>query len=171
MRRVLVVAWLTTLWVILWRDVSVANVLSGLLLGVLIELIKPWRALGQKHHSVRPGALVVFVGYFAWKLLEANVVLAREVLTPRNSIETGVIAVRLGPCSDLVVAIVANAISLTPGTLTLEVRREDVPTLYVHVLHLHDISAARADVEKLTDLVNAAFPTASVVPKDEEGAI
>lgn len=171
MRRILIVAWLTTLWVILWRDLTVANVLSGLLIGVLIELSKPWRALGQKHHSIRPGALAVFVAYFAWKLVEANVVLAREVLTPRNSIETGVIAVRLGPCSDLVVAIVANAISLTPGTLTLEVRIEDVPTLYVHVLHLHDVGAARADVEKLTDLVNAAFPTESVVPKDEEGAI
>lgn len=169
MRRALVVAWLTTLWVILWRDLTVANVLSGVLIGVLIELARPWRALGQKHHTIRPGAFVLFVAYFVWKLVEANVVLAREVLTPRNSIETGVIAVRLGPCSDLVVAIVANSISLTPGTLTLEVRREDVPTLYVHVLHLHDIGAARADVQKLTDLVNAAFPSWTTVPKDQEG--
>jgi multicomponent Na+:H+ antiporter subunit E len=169
-RGVLVVTWLTILWVILWRDLSIANVLSGILIGALVELAKPWRSLGQKHHTIRPRALVVFVTYFVWKLLEANIVLAREVLTPRNSIETGVIAVRLGPCSDLVVAIVANAISLTPGTLTLEVRREDVPTLYVHILHLHDIGAARADVEKLTDLVNAAFPSWSVVPKDQEGA-
>lgn len=170
MRRALVVTWLTILWVILWRDLSVANVLSGALIGVLLELARPWRALGQKNHTVRPVSLAVFVGYFAWKLLEANVVLAREVLTPRNSIETGVIAVRLGPCSDLVVAIVANSISLTPGTLTLEVRTEDVPVLYVHVLHLHDVDAARADVEKLTELVNAAFPSGSTVDKDEEGA-
>lgn len=171
MRRILVITWLTALWVILWRDLSTANVLSGLLIGVMIELARPWRALGQKHHSVRPGALAVFVGYFAWKLLEANVVLAREVLTPRNSIETGVIAVRLGPCSDLVVAIVANTISLTPGTVTLEVRSEDVPTLYVHVLHLHDIGAARADVEQLAARANAAFPTEGGASGDEEGDI
>lgn len=164
MRRLVAVAWLTLLWVIMWRDLSVANVVSGVLIAVFIESARPWRALGQRHHTVRPLRLLIFVGYFIWKLLESNVVLAREVLTPRNSIETGVIAVPIGPCSDLVVAVVANAISLTPGTLTLEVRQEERPTLYVHVLHLHDVEAARADVLTLTRLVDAALPSRATVP-------
>jgi len=160
-RRVLVVAWLTALWIILWRDLSVANLLSGLIIGILAEVVRPWRALERAHHRVDPIALARFVVYFLWKLLESNIVLAREVLTPRNSIETGVIEVALGPCSDLVSAIVANAISLTPGTLTLEVRRSESTRLYVHVLHLHDVDAARRDVATLTRLVNAAFPAIS----------
>lgn len=161
MRRVFVVVWLTGLWIVLWRDLSVANLLGGLIIGILAEVARPWRALGPAHHRVDPIALARFVVYFLLKLVESNVVLAREVLTPRNSIETGVIEVSLGPCSDLVAAIVANAISLTPGTLTLEVRRSESTRLYVHVLHLHDIDAARRDVATLTRLVNAAFPVTS----------
>ena len=172
MRRLLVVVWLTALWVIMWRDLSVANVLAGVAIGLVAEVGRPWRAVGQHGHRVRPLALLSFVGYFLWKLVESNVVLAREVLTPRNSIETGVIAVPLGAHSDLVVTIVANAISLTPGTLTLEVRREETPTLYVHVLHLHDVEAARTDVATLTRKVEAAFPSSATVagapiPADE----
>jgi multicomponent Na+:H+ antiporter subunit E len=174
MRRVLVVAWLTALWVVMWRELSAANLLAGLAIGTVAELARPWRALGQREHAVRPLALLSFAAYFLVKLVESNIVLAREVLTPRNSIETGVIEVPLGACSDLVVTIVANAISLTPGTLTLEVRRLETPTLYVHVLHLHDVGAARRDVARLTAKVNAAFPSARTVPDgpvpaDEEG--
>lgn len=162
MRRVLVIAWLTGLWIVLWRDLSAANLLSGLLIGALAEVARPRRALGLARHQVRPVALAGFVVYFLWKLVESNVVLAREVLTPRNSIETGVIEVSLGPCSDLVATIVANAISLTPGTLTLEVRSDGSTKLYVHVLHLHDVEAARRDVATLTRLVSAAFPVVAV---------
>ena len=164
MKRLLVVVWLTILWVVLWRELSAANVLSGLVIGTLAELARPWRALGQRSHTVRPLALLSFLGYFLFKLVESNIVLAREVVTPRNSIETGVIAVPLGAHSDLVVTIVANAISLTPGTLTLEVRRAETSTLYVHVLHLHDVDAARADVARLTAKVNAAFPSRDTEP-------
>ena len=164
MKRIFVVVWLTVLWVVLWRELSVANVLGGLAIGTVAELARPWRALGQRSHTVRPLALLSFLGYFLVKLVESNIVLAREVVTPRNSIETGVIAVPLGACSDLVVTIVANAISLTPGTLTLEVHRGDTPVLYVHVLHLHDVDAARDDVARLTAKVNAAFPSWDTAP-------
>ena len=169
MRRILVVVWLTVLWIVLWRDLSAANVLSGVLIGTLAEVGRPWRALGPAEHRVRVVALAKFLLYFLWKLVESNVVLAREVLTPRNSIETGVIEVTLGQCSDLVATIVANAISLTPGTLTLEVRRVEATRLYVHVLHLHDVEAARQDVATLTRLVNAAFPVVGASSPAEPG--
>jgi multicomponent Na+:H+ antiporter subunit E len=52
---------------------------------------------------------------------------------------------------------VADAVTLTPGTLTVEVRREPVPVLYVHVLHLRAVEDVRADVHRLRDLAERAF--------------
>ncbi len=159
MRRLVVIGWLTVLWIVLWRDVSVANVLSGLVVSVAVSagLSLPWAGGGRSRHRVRLVAASRFLVYFAWKLLEANVVIAREVVTPRNRIQTGIIAVTLPVCSDQVVTLVANAVSLTPGTLTLEVRGSQPCTLYVHVLHLHDVERAREDVRTLARLAVAAF--------------
>ncbi len=158
MRRgpVLMLVWLVVLWVVLWRDVSVANVASGVLLAVLtaqgFTVDTP-----ASSHRIRPLQAAVLLGYFLWKLVEANLVLAREIVTPRNSIETGIVAVPLVGASDLVATIVANCVSLTPGSLTLHVRREEHPTLYVHVLHLHDVQDARREVLALHDRVRAAL--------------
>ncbi len=155
MNRALTVAALTVLWIVLWRDPSVANVLSGVVIATVVSTIP---ARPGAHHRVRPVALVRFVAYFLWKLLEANVVLAREVVTPQNSIHTGIIAVPLPGYDDFVVTVVANAVSLTPGTLTLEATRTPEPVLYVHVLHLRDLDAARGEVLAMAVRAAAAFP-------------
>ncbi len=154
MTRAFTIGALTLLWLVLWRDPSVANVLSGVLVAAVVSTI-PARA--GTRHRIRPVALIRFIVYFGWKLLEANVVLAREVVTPQNSINTGIIAVALPECSDLVLTIVANAVSLTPGTLTLEVSHAPHPVLYVHVLHLRDIDDARNEVLAMAFRVAAAF--------------
>jgi hypothetical protein len=54
------------------------------------------------------------------------------------------------------ITLLANAVSLTPGTVTLEAT-EDPPTLYIHVLHLKTVEAVRADVRNLEGLAIAAF--------------
>ena len=155
--RVLAVAWLTGLWVLLWRDASIPNILGGLVIGGLCVLLSPGRP-GAIEHRIRPLAFLKFLGVFAVKLVEANIVLAREVVTPENHIKTGIVAVPIPGASDLVLTIVANAVSLTPGTLTLDTRLEPEPTVYVHVLHLHDLDRARAEVVEIADLVQAALP-------------
>ena len=117
------------LWVILWRDLSIANVLSGLVVGVVVTTL-PRR--DEARHRVRPLAVLRFLGVFAVKLVEANIELAREVVTPTNSINTGIVAVPIPVESDAVVTLVASAVSLTPGTLTLETTSCPDPVLYVH---------------------------------------
>lgn len=159
MRLLAPVAWLTTLWVLLWTELSLANVASGVVVALGVVVAQPGSRRLPERHRVRFVPLLVLAGYFVWKLVESNITIAREVVTPRDHIAAGVIEVPLRPCSDLAVAIVANVLSLTPGTLTLEVRNLATPTLYVHVLRLHDLDAARADVEKMANMVDAAFPS------------
>lgn len=166
MSRVVGVVWLTLLWVLLWRDAHPVNIAGGVLLGVV--LVSFGTREGSSGVRFRPVAAAKFVVVFAYKLLEANLVLAREVVTPRNSIETGIVAVPLPGFSPLLVTLTGNAVSLTPGTLTVEVVTEDEPVLYVHVLHLHDIEHARADVRQIGRLLRDAF--GSDAPDPEEAA-
>jgi multicomponent Na+:H+ antiporter subunit E len=110
----------------------------------------------------RPLRTLHFAGYFAYKLVEATIVVARTVIVPRDRIRTGIVSVELRGCSDAVVTIIADAISHTPGTLTLEVRREPL-TLFIHVLHLSDVEQVRRDVRKLEVLAVRAFGTADAL--------
>lgn len=167
MNRAVTVVGLTLLWLVLWRDPSIANVITGLGVAVVVSTI-PCRS--TLRHRIRPVATIRLAGYFTWKLLEANVVLAREIMTPRNSINTGIVAVPLTGSSDFVVGVVANAVSLTPGTLTLEATGHPDPVLYVHVLHLRNIDHARDEVLAMAARAAAAFPSAPQ-PIDPPGVI
>ena len=160
-------AWLVIVWVALWEDASAANLLSGLAVGSMLILVFPMRPRGVPG-KFRPVPAIRFAGYFVWKLVEASAVVTWEVLTPTNRINEGIVAIPIRGVSDTLTTLVANAISLTPGTLTLEVRQE--PTvLYVHVLHLSDIEAVRREVQHLEVLAIRAFGSLQAVTVAEAG--
>jgi multicomponent Na+:H+ antiporter subunit E len=72
--------------------------------------------------------------------------------------------------SDLVTTVLADAISLTPGTLSLEVR-QDPPMLFVHVLHVRDAERVRRDIHRLQQMVIRAIGPADAVEElDRSGA-
>lgn len=154
MTRLVRLLWLTVIWVALWADLSVANVLSGLVVGGIVVLtFDTWRR-GQV--IVRPVRAAKFAGYFLYQLARSSLVVARTIISPRDRIRTGIVAVPLLGCSEAVVTLVADAISLTPGTLTLEVRQEPL-TLYVHALDVRDISVVQREVRILERLAVEAF--------------
>ena len=160
MMRVVRVAILVILWLALWSDVSVANLLSGVLLaGAIVTVFDTWR---PGTVVVRPVHVVRFALHFVVKLVLASLVVARTVVTPRHRVNTGIVDVPLRGCSDAVATLIADTVSLTPGTLTLEVRRDPL-TLVIHVLDVRGVEQVRADVRRLEVLAVKAFgPPAAV---------
>lgn len=158
--------WLILVWVALWEELTFANLASGVVVvAVLLALFTP--PAGRPEVELRPLATARFLAYFAWKLVEASAVVAWEVVTPRNKIVEAVIAVPIRGVSDTVTMIVANAISLTPGTLTIEVA-SDPDVLYVHVLHLREVDAVRREVLQLEAMAIRAFAPAAAVDRTTE---
>ena len=161
--RPVLVGWLVVVWVALWGDLTFANLASGVLVAVLLTVFLP--ATGDRGRTTQEGARIHplaalhFAGWFAWKLVEANVVVAWEVLTPRNRINEGVVAVPLHGVSDGLTTLVASCVSLTPGTLVLDLDRDPL-VLYVHVLHLRTMEEVRAEVQTLEHLAIRAFGSA-----------
>lgn len=156
MRRLTSVVWLAAVWVALWEDLTWANTLGGVAAGLVVIWAVPLSGT-DFDRRVRPLHLLKLVAYFWWKLVEASVILAWEVLTPRNRINAAVVAIPLITRSSGIATLVANMVSLTPGTLTLDVD-PDTMTLFVHVLHLESVGTSRAEVLRLERLAVAAFP-------------
>lgn len=149
--RILVLA---GIWMALWSDLSIANALSGLAIALGITVIFAPHPPGQL--IIRPIHQLRFALYFAWMMAQSTVVVARAVVSPHEAVHTGIVAVPLHGCSDAVVTLIADAITLTPGSLTVEVRREP-PVLFVHALDLRDVEGVQATIRTLEVLAIRAF--------------
>lgn len=167
------VVWLTVLWLMLWDTLSFANVASGLVVALAVlsfaRLPRLRTVDSDQRARVNPFATAWLVVFVLYKLVEANVILAWEIVTPRDKIHTGVIAVPLRTQSETSMMIVANVITLTPGTVTIEVVGSP-PVLYVHVLHLSEIDQVRRDVLHLEALAVKAFGSPAMRRDLEEGS-
>lgn len=157
-RRAVVAAWILAVWLALWEDLSVGNVVGGALVGAFLVTVFPPDPRTE-WIRIRPYHVARFVVYFLWKLVEASAIVAWEVVTPTNRINEGIVAVPVQGASDTLLTVVGNAITLTPGTLTVDVAR-DPPVLFVHVLHLRDVESVRRDVQHLELLAVRAFGSA-----------
>ncbi|MEU1590019.1 Na+/H+ antiporter subunit E [Micromonospora sp. NPDC005710] len=136
--------WLVVVWNLLWGDINWANLVGGLLVGAAVLVFFPLPAVSFGGR-LRPRALLVFAGRFAVELVSASLHIARIAVQPGYRPRGAIIAVRLRVATDLNLALTAEAVSLVPGTLILEVDR-DSGTLYLHVLDTHgpaDLDVAR----------------------------
>lgn len=148
------VVFLVMVWLGLWAEVSVANVLSGVVVaGAVVGLFSTWR---ERPVVIRPVATLRFLALFAVMLVRSTWAVALTVLAPTRRTHPAIVAVPLIDCSDAVATVVANAVTLTPGTLTVDVRRH--PTvLFIHVLDGRDLAAARRDLRRLEMAAVRAF--------------
>lgn len=155
LRTFFVVAWSVMVWTALWGDLSVANLVWGVVLGILTVLLVPIRHMAHRV-AIRPIRMVRFVAVFAWALVSASAEVAWEIITPTSRINEGIVAVRLRTSSPGMMTLIANMVSLTPGTLTLEVDQASA-MLYVHALHMGGVEEVRAAVHHFEDVALAAF--------------
>ncbi len=167
-RHPVLLVWLTAVWVGLWGSVTSANVLGGLLVAVVLVAALPLPE-GTDQNDVRPLALLRFVGFFAVDLVRASLQVALLVVRPHPQLRQAVVAVPVRGASDRLLTLLANTISLTPGTLTLEVDRQR-STLYVHVLDVgpkpQAVERVRSDILRLERLAILA-----IGPKDARRAL
>lgn len=163
MTRLLVVAWLTLVWVMLWGSPSPANLAGGVAVAALVTGGFPVGRAGRP--GVHPVAIARFGAWFAGALVVATCRVAVLAVRPRVDLDQSVVPVRLRATSVLVTAFVANSISLTPGTLTVEVVPDDDAddvgprSLLIHSLDTSDVAAVRRDCAAIESLVVAAFGT------------
>ncbi|MFB6087649.1 MAG: Na+/H+ antiporter subunit E [Haloarculaceae archaeon] len=102
-----------------------------------------------------PSALIYLV-LFLWELLTANLDVAYRVLAPSMPIEPDVVEVPLRVETDVAITTIANSITLTPGTLTMEYESR-TNTLYVHAIDGRDHDAVREPIRRWEDYALRIF--------------
>ena len=125
---------LALIWVLLWGDASLLNILYGALLGWLVTVVF-WLAPIRYYGSVHPWRLLVLVATQLRALAAASVQLAAVAFRPKVQLRPGVIRVELRSNNDLYQVGLAQLISIVPGTLVVEVVRRP-RLLYLHVFDL-----------------------------------
>ena len=153
-----VLCWLVFIWILLWGNISAANILSGVGIALLITLMLPLPAVPVEGrlHPLSLAKLLVFVGA---SLVSSSLQVAWLAIKPGPPPRSAVLRARLAVKSDLVLALAVNAINLTPGTMVLEIDR-DRRVLYVHVLDAGSrrvVDGFYREVARLERLLIATF--------------
>lgn len=130
---------LTLIWVMLTGELVVVNFAFGFILSYMILWI-----VGEeddsKRYFTRVPAIISFIFFFIYEMLKANLHVAYDVITPRFFMKPGIVKYPLDARTNLEITFFTNLISLTPGTLILDVS-DDKKVVYIHVMYLEDKDA------------------------------
>ncbi len=138
---------LAVIWVAWTEQFTLGNLMVGFGLGYLIlALVQLVMGKGKSNYVFKVRQVFGFALYFLWELVLANFRVAYDVVTPTHHMRPGVIAIPLDAQTDAEITTLANFITLTPGTLSLDVS-EDRKVLYIHAMYIHDREALRREIK------------------------
>jgi multicomponent Na+:H+ antiporter subunit E len=153
---------LISVWILLWGELSVGNVVSGLAVSVALLVVFPLDEVPHVDHRIRPVALLRLLVHFVTDLVLSTVSVARDVLLRPHQTRTAIVACPLRVDAPGLVTFLANTIALSPGTMPVHLDHEPL-VLYVHVLRLDSAEAVRARVSRLEELAVAALGSSQMV--------
>ena len=143
-------------WCFVHGTVNVNNFVLGVLIAPFI--IRPFKPLFNFDMDFSFGnaikkipAQITYLYVLITEIIKANVMVAKIVLQPKINIKPGIIAVPIRTKTDIGITAIANTITLTPGTLTIDMS-DDRSILYVHAIDATDpegvAQSIRDDLEK-----------------------
>jgi len=139
-------------WILLNGSVAADTLIVGALAAFLITLFFRRGLACITEFRFTPRAFVAaaqFLVYFGKEMIKSNFKLAAIVLNPALPINPGIVKVRTKLKSPMARLLLANSITLTPGTLTIELDGE--------WLYVHSVTAESADIEAATQTIVAGF--------------
>ncbi|HYO53879.1 Na+/H+ antiporter subunit E [Archangium sp.] len=125
---------------------SVANLLVGFVLGYLILWASP--SVAQRNtYFLRGRQLAGFALFFLQDLVRSTLRISHDVLTPAHRMTPAVLAIPLDARTDGEITFLALVVSLSPGTLALDVS-SDRRVLYIHAMYAADPEAVRRGIKQ-----------------------
>ena len=132
-------------WAALLGEFTTTNLVTGFLLGFFALWVMQY-AISGANYFIKVRQIITLAGVFVWALIQSNLRVAVSVLSPLDKMQPGIIALPLDITSDAEITLLANMITLTPGTLSLDVSN-DKKTLYVHGMHVHDLEKFKGEIK------------------------
>lgn len=137
---------LTFAWAAMTGSFTFSTVLTGFLLGSAV-LFLARRVFAPSVYFPRVWQLLSFLFFFLRELFVATWRVTKAVLTPGLRLQPHILAIPLEATSDVEITLLANFVSLTPGSLSVEVS-PDRRILYVHVMDAADPAAVQREIKE-----------------------
>ncbi len=123
-------------WLLISFKLSVQNILTGIVASLITTVIFGRYFTGKMNKLIQPVRYFWFVVYlfiFAWEVLKANFDVAYRVIHPSMPIKPGIVKVKLGIQSEVARTMLANSITMTPGTISVDIIEDHI---YVHWIYV-----------------------------------
>ena len=123
-------------WLLLTLDLSLGNLLAGAVASLITSLMFAKYFFTHVVKFIQPVRyfwLMVYLVIFTWECIKANFDVAYRVLHPAMPIKPGIVKVKLELQSDFARTMLANSITMTPGTISVDIV-DDI--LYVHWIYV-----------------------------------
>ncbi|MCG3729114.1 Na+/H+ antiporter subunit E [Vibrio cincinnatiensis] len=128
---------LALVWLVLSGSYTISNLFAGMIMSyVILAYLLRDSSTFEAYFKKLP-KVISFGLFFIWDLIKANGRVAYDVLTPTHLMKPAVIAIPLDLRDDGAITIFATLITVTPGSLALDVAT-DKSVLYVHLMYFED---------------------------------
>ncbi len=138
---------LALIWTAVTATFSFGNLLIGLVLAYLVLLVVG-PAIDNSNYTRRVWKAFTLLLLFIKELFLSSIRVAIDVMRPGFRMKSGVVDIPLDVESDLEITLFANMISLTPGTLSLEVS-DDRKELFIHAMYVDEgVDQVRKEIKE-----------------------
>jgi multicomponent Na+:H+ antiporter subunit E len=140
-------------WLGLTAGGGVQEVAAGAVVALVVALAAGRFVSGfpRKGFARRVAFAVRYVFRFLWEMIKANLQVAAIVLHPLRPIKPGIVKIRTGLTKDTAMTVLANSITLTPGTFTVDIDPE------ARSLYIHCITVEGTDIGENTRRIGGKF--------------
>lgn len=139
-------------WLLLTFNITVPNLIVGSVASLISALFFGRFFIRNVYKLFQPKRYLWFIVYllvFIWECIKANLDVAYRVLHPSMPIRPGIVKVKTTLKSDLAKMLLANSITMTPGTISVDIIDD---YLYIHWIYIRS-----EDPEVYTGMITGAF--------------
>jgi len=137
---------LAVVWSLMTERFTLADLTVGFIFGyVLLWFLQP--LIGGSVYFLKVVQVTRFAAFFIKELIVANLRVAWHVITPASFFKPGIVAVPLDEMTDLEATLLANIITLTPGSFSVDLS-SDRKVLYVHVMDVDDPEKVKREIKE-----------------------
>jgi multicomponent Na+:H+ antiporter subunit E len=123
-------------WLLLTFNLTAANLAAGAVVAFVTAMLFGkhfFRKAVKFIQPVRYFWLLVYLVIFTWECIKANFDVAYRVLHPAMPIRPGIVRVKLGITSPFARTMLANSITMTPGTISVDIVGDEIFVHWIYV--------------------------------------
>jgi multicomponent Na+:H+ antiporter subunit E len=138
------------MWMVLTLNFHISNIFIGIAVSFSVSLLYVKLFSHKAFEFISPFWLIVYLFVLLKNLVLSNIRISKRILSRDMKLSPAIVAVKTDLKSDWKKLMLANSITLTPGTLTLDVKDD---TLFIHDIEYHEDTDKEEITKEFEDVI------------------